>query len=158
MQLFRTQPRPIRRCRPWNLTKGTTWKLKTPNFDLFSPVCFWDRMEVAKSRENIAESCMDWVWSTDCVERWKEALGQSQRSRRGFLLWQAPWPRKSLALLQVLVSHLYSKELKQEHSNISTKAALTAKEGKNAEVWEHNVNWKLVFFLWKTRPILYSMI
>lgn len=60
-----------------------------------------------------------------------------------------PWLRgpKSLSSLWVLVSHLYSKEFKQEHSNISTKAALTAKEGKNVEIWEHSVNQKLVFFL-----------
>lgn len=60
-----------------------------------------------------------------------------------------PWLRgpESLSPLWVLVSHLYHKEFKQEHSNISTKATLTTNEGKNVERWEHSINWKLVFFL-----------
>lgn len=51
----------------------------------------------------------------------------------------ALWPKKRVSPLQILVSHLYSKDLKREHSKIFTKGALTVKESENVEVWEHSI-------------------
>lgn len=57
---FQDTAKPNRRYRPWNLPSGKTWRLKTPNFDLFSPISSWDRMEVAKHRESMPRSYMGW--------------------------------------------------------------------------------------------------
>lgn len=61
-----------RRWRPWNLTKGTTSRLQAPNFDLLSPISFWNRIEVANSRENMPTSCVDWFIGKDYAEKWRE--------------------------------------------------------------------------------------
>lgn len=46
----------------------------------------------------------------------------------------SPGSLEGMSCLWILASHLHSKELNQELANISTKAAPTAKEGKDAEV------------------------
>lgn len=97
---------PNRRCRPWNLTKGTISRFRTPNFDLFSPICFWDRIEIAKSRKEMPKSCADRFWSRDWEKRWRGSTGPESK-----VSWmvppRAPRPWKSLSPLQVSVSHLY---------------------------------------------------
>lgn len=76
MHIFRTQHGPPGDAEPWNLTKRTKSKLKIPIFDLFFLICFRDRREVEKRRENVPKSCADSLCSTDCVERWKVGQGE----------------------------------------------------------------------------------
>lgn len=145
MQLFRTQHDPTGDADPWNLTKRAKSRFKTPNFDLFSIIYFRTGEKLRKEKK----TCPKVAWTRYEAESvcgdGREALGDTYGSSPGHPL--AVWPRKSVPPFLVLGFHLYSKGLKWELLDISTKAALTAEEGKHTEVWEHSINWKLVFFL-----------
>lgn len=64
---------------------------------------------------------------------------------------------KHPSALQVLVSHLHSKEVKEKHSKFSTKVALTAKESRNSKYGSTSLIENLCFSSKKAMPILHSV-
>lgn len=119
-----------RRCRPWNLPKQTTSLQILTYFPQFLSGTGQRVQKAEKAHLNV-------VW-TDLERRLcGEVEGTYWARVRGALdvpPMASPGSLEGTSCLWILASHLHSKELNQELANISTKAAPTAKEGKDAEV------------------------